>query len=179
MKQLLVVVDYQNDFVNGALGFTGAELLEPGITKAVEETLAQGGYVLFTRDTHEDDYLQTREGQYLPVPHCINGTTGHQLFGGLHRYEASPLPHVALLDKPTFGSPNIAQSAVALCGGAPTNITVCGVVTDICVIANTIALHTAFTNASIAVNTALVGSGNPQNAQSALNILLGMGIQPN
>lgn len=176
MKKLLVVVDYQNDFVSGALGFPGAETLAPGIEAAVAAALAEGGYVLFTRDTHPAAYETTREGRFLPVPHCIEGTPGHQLYGGLHRYEEDPPPHVAIVDKPGFGSPTLAARAEALCGGAPDDIRLCGLVTDICVISNAILLHTAFQNAQVTVLEDLVGSGNAENGEAALKVLRGMGM---
>lgn len=176
MKTLLVVVDFQNDFVNGALGFAGAEKLEPGIAAAAEETLQNGGYVLFTRDTHAPNYLETREGLALPVPHCIEGTTGHQLFGSLHRYEQQPHARVALLDKPTFGSPAIAQQAIALCGGTPATVELCGLVTDICVLANTILLHSFLPTSRVQVRRALCGSSNAKNAEATFSLLQGMGI---
>lgn len=177
MKKLLVVVDYQNDFVKGALGFDGAELLEPGIAKLVEETLADSGYVLFTRDCHDEKYLETREGKYLPVPHCYKRTTGHQLYGSLHSYEENAQMDVAILDKPTFGSPEIAEVAFALCNGAPDVIELCGLATDICVISNAILLHSFFPTTTIQVNRNLCGSGNVQNSTSAFQILEGLGIQ--
>ena len=68
MKKLLVVVDYQKDFVNGALGFAQAETLEEPIAKQVQEALADGWQVLFTFDTHDSQYLSSREGQFLPIP---------------------------------------------------------------------------------------------------------------
>ena len=179
MKKLLVVVDYQKDFVDGALGFAGAEKLEAGILRAVENTLAAGGYVLFTRDTHGADYLNTREGRFLPVPHCIAGTPGHRLYGGLARYEETPPPRTALLDKPTFGSADIAAAAAALCGGRPDAIEVCGVVTDICVITNALLLHTAFLEADIRVLVPLCGSGDAKKAAQALDVLAGMGLVEN
>lgn len=176
MKKLLVVIDYQKDFVDGALGFAGAEKLEPGILAAVEATLAEGGYVLFTRDSHQPDYENTREGRFLPVPHCIAGSAGHQLYGGLHLYEANPPERTAVMDKPTFGSAAIAAEAAKLCGGAPDEITLCGVVTDICVITNALLLHTAFLQADMRVNAALCGSGDKEKEQCALAVLRGMGI---
>ena len=177
MKKLLVVVDYQKDFVDGALGFPGAEKLEPGILQAVEDTLSAGGSVLFTRDTHGEDYLDTREGRGLPVPHCVAGTPGHQLYGRLHRYETEALPRTALLDKPTFGSPDIAAAAEKLCGGPPEDIALCGLVTDICVIANAVILHTAFPGAQVKVLESLVGSGNAEGAAKALDVMRGLHIQ--
>ncbi|MDL2327037.1 cysteine hydrolase [Ruminococcaceae bacterium OttesenSCG-928-A11] len=176
MKKLLVVIDYQNDFVSGALGFEGAEKLEPGIIAAVEATVAAGGKVLITRDTHEKDYLETREGRFLPVPHCVRGTAGHQLYGGLHRYEQASMPGTMVIDKATFGSQTIAEAARALCGGDPDEITVCGVATDICVVTNTLILHTAFLGTAIRVDRALCGSGNKAGEAAALALLEGMGI---
>lgn len=177
MKKLLVVVDYQNDFVAGALGFAGAEKLEESILAAVEQTLQEGGFVLFTRDTHAPDYLTTREGAYLPVAHCVQGTPGHQLFGRLHRYELHPEAHTALLDKFTFGAPHIGEEAVKLCGTPPDVVEVCGVVTDICVIANAILLHSFLPVAQIRVVSSLCGSGNAENAGKALDVLRGMGVE--
>lgn len=176
MKKLLVVVDYQNDFVCGTLGFAGAESYEKPILAAIESTLAKGGYVLFTRDTHPEQYLQTREGHHLPVPHCIEGSEGHSLYGGLRRYEASPPARTALLDKPTFGSPDIGPKAHQLCGADPDEITLCGLVTDICVLANAILLHSWFPHSVIRVPQDLTGSGIVQNAAAALRLLRGMGI---
>ncbi|NLW78038.1 MAG: cysteine hydrolase [Ruminococcaceae bacterium] len=177
MKKLLVVVDYQNDFVSGALGFPGAEKLEAGIVHQVEATLAEGGQVLFTRDTHEADYLQTREGIHLPIPHCVEGSTGHQLYGKLHTYEEHRVPGTMLLDKPTFGCVDIGKKAAGLCGGAPDVIELCGLVTDICVIANAILLHSYFPKAQMRVLAALCGSGNAAGAQGALDIMRGMGME--
>ena len=74
MKKLLVVIDYQKDFVDGALGFEEAVTLEEGIYNKVNENLKEGNKVLFTYDTHEINYLETREGKNLPVVHCIKGT---------------------------------------------------------------------------------------------------------
>lgn len=177
MKKLLVVVDYQNDFVSGALGFAGAEALEPGIAEAVEATLAGGGFVLFTRDTHPKAYGDTREGRYLPIPHCIEGSAGHQLYGALHAFETAPRERVKIVDKPMFGLASIGQEAEALCGAAPDVVEICGLVTDICVIANAILLHSALPEAKITILGDLVGSGNQENARAALAVMAGMGIE--
>ena len=76
MKRLLVVVDYQNDFVDGALGFKGAELISSNIAKLIKEFRNRGDEVVFTYDTHDEDYLNTTEGNNLPVPHCLKGSDG-------------------------------------------------------------------------------------------------------
>ena len=99
MKELPVVIDYQNDFVTGALGNPAAAALEDGIAARVEETLARGGRVLFTRDTHGEDYLERREGRFLPVPHCVRGTEGWRLYGALAKYEQGVREGVAVVEK--------------------------------------------------------------------------------
>lgn len=81
MKRLLIVVDYQNDFVCGSLGFDKAKEFEKGILEKIAEY--QNDEIIYTLDTHFDDYLTTAEGKSLPVPHCIKGTVGHKLYGGL------------------------------------------------------------------------------------------------
>lgn len=177
MKKLLVVVDYQNDFVTGALGFSVAEKLENGIFQLVERHLSEGGYVLFTRDCHSTEYMKTREGKFLPVPHCIEGQEGHALYGKLHQYEVTVVPRTALLDKPTFGSPAIGTMAEKLCGGQPCQVELCGLVTDICVVANAILLHSFFPLAKVRVLEGLVGTANEENGRAAIAVLRGLGIE--
>lgn len=176
MTKLLVVVDYQNDFVDGALGFTGAFALEEGIIQEVEQTLGEGGCVLFTRDTHQADYLETREGRFLPVSHCVEGTAGHQLYGRLHAFESRNIERVAMLNKETFGSRELVSAVADLCQGAPESIALCGVATDICVVSNAIILHTGFPDADISILTALCGSPNGEGAQKALDVMAGLGM---
>ena len=175
MSKLLVVVDYQNDFVTGALGFEAAAALENGIVERVRRALAEGWRVIFTRDTHQPDYLDTREGRFLPVPHCVKGSAGWHLYGRLAAYEQATLPAVALVDKPTFGSAQLAAAASALCGGEPEAIELCGVVTNICVVTNAIVLHTAFLNCPVTLLQDLCAAPDPADHKNALALLAGMG----
>ncbi len=175
MANLLVVVDYQNDFVSGALGFGAAQALEGPIAARVEQALAGDWRVIFTRDTHGPDYLNTREGRFLPVPHCLRGSGGWHLYGSLAAYEASSDPRVAFVDKPTFGSAGLACAAEALCGGEPGRIELCGVVTNICVVSNAILLHSRFLNSEIAVLQNLCAAADPADHENALRLLAGMG----
>ena len=92
MSKLLVVIDYQKDFVDGALGFEKAATLEQGIYQKVTKYLEEGYKVMFTYDTHYQEYLQTREGKNLPVPHCIKGTEGHELYGSLKDFVILKIP---------------------------------------------------------------------------------------
>ena len=81
MKKCLIVVDYQNDFVTGSLGFAKAEQLDDRIADKIAKCRNEGWEIVFTFDTHEENYLQTNEGRNLPVEHCIKGTNGHKLYG--------------------------------------------------------------------------------------------------
>ena len=112
MQRYLFVIDYQNDFVDGALGFPGAEKLDAAIAAKVR---AYGkGHVLFTRDTHFENYLSTREGRNLPVEHCIKGTPGWQLNP---KIEAA-LKDAVRVEKPTFGSVRLPGLVKELAGDA-------------------------------------------------------------
>lgn len=175
MKKLLVVVDYQTDFVTGSLANPAAQALEPGIAARVRAYLEEGQYVLFTRDTHGEDYLTTREGRFLPVPHCVRGTPGWHLYGSLAQYEEGPRAKTAVVDKPVFGSAALPDAVRALCSGEPEHIELCGVVTDICVISNAVVLHSSFLNAAISVQSGLCAAMTPEAHERALDVLAGMG----
>ena len=102
---ILVVVDMQNDFVSGALGTAEAAAIVSRVVDRVAEGTARGEKLIFTRDTHWADYLDTQEGRRLPVPHCIRGTEGWEIIGEL----ASYAENAVVLDKPTFGSRELGQ----------------------------------------------------------------------
>ena len=167
MSKLLVVVDYQKDFVDGALGYPGAEALEGPLYDKVRSALADGWKVIFTRDTHAPDYLDTREGRFLPVPHCIEGSEGWHLYGKLAEFETAGSESIAFVDKPTFGSMELPEAARALCG----------VVTNICVVSNAVVLHSAFLSSTITVLKDLCGTGDNAMGQKALDLLAGMGYR--
>ena len=177
MSKLLVVVDYQKDFVDGALGYAGAGALEAPLYEKVKAALAAGWKVIFTRDTHAPDYLDTREGRFLPVPHCIAGSEGWHLYGSLAEFEAAENESVAFVDKPTFGSAELPAAARARCGGEPEEIALCGVVTNICVVSNAVVLHSAFLASTITVLKDLCGTGDDAMGQKAFDLLAGMGYR--
>ena len=152
MKKLLVVVDYQNDFIDGALGFAGAEKLAPLIAKKIAEVRAGGGDVAFTLDTHGENYLETSEGKKLPVPHCIKGTDGHRLYPEI---AALVSDGDIVLEKPVFGS---AELFDLLRNSDYTDIELCGLVTDICVISNAVLAKTALPEARVSVSKSLTAS---------------------
>ena len=137
MAEILVVVDMQNDFVSGVLGTQEAFDIVPQVVGRVVDGLNRGETVLFTRDTHEADYLSTQEGKHLPVPHCIRGSEGWEIIPQLQEYAAHPI------DKPTFGSQYLgsllrARDEDLRRQGQPgvEKVTFIGVCTDICVISN-------------------------------------------
>ena len=175
MNRLLVVVDYQKDFVDGALGYAGAERLEQPLLEAVQRALAAGWKVIFTRDTHAPDYLDTREGHFLPVPHCIEGSEGWHLYGRLAEFETAGSESIVFVDKPTFGSMELPEAARALCGGEPEEIALCGVVTNICVVSNAVVLHSAFLSSTITVLKDLCGTSDAALGQKTFDLLAGMG----
>lgn len=161
----LVVVDYQIDFVNGALGFAGAELLDPLIVEKIEQCRKDGGKVIFTLDTHTEDYLNTAEGRKLPVPHCIKGTEGHKLFGEVAKCVK---PEDTVIEKPSFGSLELID---VLKNGGFDEVELCGLVTDICVVSNAILAKTALPEAKVVVDSKACASFDKDKHNAALEVM--------
>ena len=171
MPRCLIVVDYQNDFVSGALGFPGAELLDPAIAEKIKQYRANGDIVIFTFDTHGEDYLKTQEGRNLTIPHCIKGTTGHGLYG-----ETAKL----ILDtdkrfyKPTFGSGELYEYLKA----TPfESIELVGLVSNICVISNAVLAKTAQPETPIIVDSDCTASHDTKLNEAALAVMKGLQIR--
>ncbi len=175
MKKLLIVVDYQTDFVTGSLGFEAAQALEAPIAEQVEQALAQGWKVIFTQDTHSKEYLSSREGQFLPIEHCIEQTEGWNLHGKLKQYQTNPPSNVYLLNKPTFGCAALPEFVRGLFNGEPDEIALCGIVTNICVVSNAILLHSSLLSSKISILGSLCAAPNPQDHTNTLALLSGMG----
>ena len=131
MKRLLVVVDYQNDFVDGALGFKGAELISHNIAELIKEFRNNNDEVVFTYDTHEEDYLNTVEGNSLPVPHCLKDSDGWQLYPEINAL----LGDSKVFYKPGFGSKELGDY---IASKDFEEIYLVGLVSDICVFSNAI-----------------------------------------
>lgn len=173
MKKLLVVIDYQKDFVDGALGFEKAVTLEQGIYDKIEQYLQDGNKVLFTYDTHYEEYLQTREGKNLPVVHCIKGTEGHKLYGKINEFEGSEntLHYV----KEGFGiAPKDMLEIAIEVGEDLKEIELVGVVTNICVISNFVMLQSQFRNADVIVDASLCASFDDSLHDKALDVVIGL-----
>lgn len=180
MKRLLIVVDYQNDFVDGALGFEGAQLLAEPIVKKIQEYRENGDVVVFTFDTHHKDYLDTQEGKNLPVPHCIEGTPGHELYGPVKDcVEDSD----RVFYKSTFGSSElferllqIQQTASSLDTLPFESIELVGLVSHICVLSNAVIARTACPDVPIIVDASCTDSYDKELQEKAFDVLEGLQI---
>ncbi len=164
-KRLLVVVDYQRDFVDGSLGFEAAKALEDPICQRIREYYAIGGKVVFTMDTHEQKYLLTNEGKHLPVKHCIKGTAGWELYGKVARFATGENQ----IEKPTFGS--IALADYIKENGPFASIELCGVVSNICVISNAVIAKAASPESKIIISKRLIASNDGELENKALDLL--------
>lgn len=161
----LIVVDYQVDFVSGSLGSAAAAALDAAIAARIRLAREQGEDVIFTLDTHEAQYLSTREGRYLPVSHCIRGTEGHALYG---KVATERRAEDAVFCKETFGSKALFFHLMEKRYDA---VELCGVVTNICVISNAVLAKTALPEADVRVNAALCASNDAALHQKALEVM--------
>ena len=157
----LIVVDMQKDFIDGALGTKEAQAIVPNVRKKIEEF---DGEVIFTRDTHQKNYLSTQEGRKLPVEHCIEGTAGWEIDESLQ-----PLCKGLVVNKPTFGSMELAEEIWER--GDAQEITLVGLCTDICVISNAMLLKAAMPEVPIIVDRACCAGVTPQSHENALEAM--------
>lgn len=173
MKKLLAVIDYQKDFVDGTLGFEKAVTLEQGISDKVNKYLKNGDKVLFTYDTHYEEYLQTREGKNLPILHCIKGTNGHKLYGKIDDFSNSE--NTMHYEKKGFGiSPEDMIQIANEVGEDIKEIELVGVVTNICVISNVVLFQSQYRNADIIVDASLCASFDDSLHEKALDVIEGL-----
>lgn len=163
MKKVLVVVDMQKDFIDGALGTKEAAAIVDNVAEAVRTF---DGEVIFTRDTHHDDYMETQEGRNLPVPHCIKGTDGWQLDRKLQVLRPDS---AKIFDKPTFGSVALAEYLKA--DGEIESVTLVGLCTDICVISNALVLKAYMPETEIRVIERCCAGVTPQSHANALEAM--------
>ena len=166
-KKLLIVVDMQNDFTTGALRNEDAIAIIPNVVAKVKAALAAGTDVIFTRDTHHDDYMGSEEGRNLPVPHCIEGTSGRELIE-----ELKPLaePPARIIDKLTFGSSELGRilgSEYADCK----DVELIGICTDICVISNALLTKAFLPNAHVTVDASCCAGVTPESHNTALEAM--------
>lgn len=155
MKKTLIVIDMQNDFIDGALGTKEAQAIVPAVREKIAQRRSEGYEIIFTRDTHQENYLSTPEGKKLPVAHCIEGTHGWQIADGLY------MEGCTVIDKPTFGY--TAWDAFSF-----ETVELIGLCTDICVVSNALILKAMFPNARISVDPTCCAGVTPQSHEAAL-----------
>ena len=156
---VLVVVDMQNDFIDGALGTKEAAAIVPRVAEKIRNF---DGEVLYTRDTHGEDYLDTQEGKKLPVKHCLKGTTGWELCRELAGIEGKRF------EKDGFGSRACAEYVAK---GNYSCVELVGLCTDICVISNAVLIKSFTPEIPVLVNAACCAGVTPESHQNALNAM--------
>ena len=157
----LIVVDVQNDFVNGSLGSADAQAIIPNVKKKIQEYYNRGDEIIFTRDTHDITYLNTSEGRKLPVKHCIYGTKGWKIVDGLE------VPNCRYVDKTTFGT-LVWTGMTWISKGA---IELIGLDSDICVISNALILKVMFPETEITVDASCCAGSTPERHKAALEVM--------
>ena len=161
MRDYLIVVDMQNDFIDGALGTAEAQAIVENVAAKIKDF---EGTVIFTRDTHDEHYMETQEGANLPVPHCIKGTAGWEIRAELDALRSSPA-----VDKPTFGSVALAHMLVRENSIEPIgSVTLIGLCTDICVISNAMIIKASLPEIPVIVDAACCAGVTPESHKNAL-----------
>ena len=155
MKKTLIVIDMQNDFIDMALGTKEAVAIVPKVNEKIESYAKNGDEIIYTRDTHAENYLDTPEGKKLLVPHCIKGTKGWEIADGLY-VEGSKV-----IDKPNFGWPNWTEEDLE-------EVELIGLCTDICVVSNALIIKAAFPNAVVKVDKTCCAGVTPESHEAAL-----------
>lgn len=173
MKKILVVVDMQNDFIDGALGTSEAEKIVPFVLAKIRQYMDEENRIYFTRDTHEKDYLQTQEGMNLPVEHCIEGTYGWQF-----NPEIEALISVIdqdskdiVFEKNGFGSLRLAETIRREFKEEELELELVGLCTDICVVTNALILKTYLPDAAITVDASCCAGVTPKSHEEALDVM--------
>ena len=155
MKRTLIVVDMQNDFIDMALGTKEAVSIVPAVKKKIAEYSARGDEIIYTRDTHFENYHDTPEGKKLPVPHCIKGTRGWEIADGLY------VPGSKIIDKPNFGWPGWGSEELY-------SVELIGLCTDICVVSNALIIKATFPEAEVKVDSACCAGVTVESHEAAL-----------
>lgn len=158
MKKTLIVVDMQKDFIDGALGTKEAVAIVENVKRKIAEYQQNGDEIIFTRDTHQADYLSTNEGKYLPVEHCIEGSDGWKIQEGLE------IPGAIYIDKPTFGYLNWADYNLE-------DVEIIGLCTDICVVSNALIIKAVYPEIKVAVDASCCAGVTPESHEAALTTM--------
>ncbi len=165
MRKILIVIDMQNDFIDGALGTAEARAVVRPVMEKIKEYDREN--VWATRDTHGENYLDTQEGRRLPVKHCIRGTKGWEIADGV----AAVLSGATIIDKPTFGSVELADRLVTLADREEIELELVGLCTDICVVSNALNLKARMPETPISVDAACCAGVTPESHRAALETM--------
>ena len=161
--KILVVVDMQNDFIDGALGSAQAQGIVENVKNKIEHF---DGKIIFTQDTHSDDYLDTQEGKNLPVKHCIKDTNGHKINASLNTKDCE------IIEKPSFGSPVLIQRLLDIDKDEKIEqIVFVGLCTDICVISNAMTVKTFLPEVRITVDSSCCAGVSEKSHNTALDAM--------
>ena len=168
----LIVVDMQVDFVSGALGTNEAQAI---VGRAADKIRAFDGKVIFTRDTHEADYLSTQEGRNLPVIHCVKGTFGWECYGETAKALAEV--NAPAIDKLVFGMDVTDPATAAVLPESADEIELVGLVSNICVVSNAVVLQSRYPEATIAVDARCTDSFDKTLHEKVLDVLEGFQVK--
>ena len=158
MKKTLIVIDMQKDFVDGSLGTAEAVAILENVKKKIEEYKKNGDDIIFTRDTHGENYLNTNEGKHLPVVHCVEGTPGWEIYEGLY-VEGSEI-----INKPSFGFTGWGEYSFE-------EVELIGLCTDICVISNALIIKALFPEIRVSVDSSCCAGVTPEKHEAALETM--------
>lgn len=165
MRKILLVIDMQNDFIDGALGTPEAAAIVERVADEIKRYPASN--VIATRDTHSECYLDTQEGKNLPVVHCVKGTPGWELNPKI----AAALGEALVIDKPTFGSKKLAELLAQMAREEELDITLVGLCTDICVVSNALLIKAFLPEVPVRVISACCAGVTPESHQAALDTM--------
>ncbi len=158
MKKTLIVVDMQKDFIDGSLGTKEAVAIVENVKKKIAAYQASGDEIIFTRDTHQTNYLNTNEGRHLPVEHCIEGTAGWEIA------EELKVPGAIYIDKPSFGYMNWKDYDLE-------EVELVGLCTDICVVSNALIIKAAYPEIKVSVDASCCAGVTPESHLAALTTM--------
>lgn len=158
MAKTLIVIDMQNDFIDGSLGTAEAVKIVDNVKAKIQEYVSRGDEVIFTRDTHHENYMETNEGKYLPVVHCQEGTEGWEIRDGLY------VDGAKIIDKPTFGYSGWSEFDFE-------EVELVGLCTDVCVVTNALILKTRFPEIRVSVDSSCCAGITPEGHEAALKTM--------
>ena len=158
MKKTLIVVDMQNDFIDGALGSKEAQAIVENVKKKIAQYVENGDEVIFTRDTHQVNYLETNEGKYLPVEHCIEGTKGWAIADGLE------VENAVYINKKSFGFTDWKEYNLE-------EVELIGLCTDICVVSNALIIKALYPEIKVSVDSTCCAGVTPESHNAALTTM--------